>query len=282
LATGKPSQATHIHLDKNNQQRHFAISTYPMIADGDVIGAIEISRDITHNINFQKTLMQNEKLASIGRLSAGVAHEINNPLTTILTSAMLIQEDLDHNDPAYEEMQTIANEALRCRKIVTSLLDFARQTQPQKKMTDINHVVTESVLLTQKQAAFKDIMVQSELAPNIPDLMFDKGQIEQALINLILNAVEATDEGGTITVVTAHDTARQAALITISDTGHGIDKEKIDTIFEPFFTTKESGTGLGLSITHGIIEQHGGTISVESKMGRGTSFTIQLPVSEEK
>jgi signal transduction histidine kinase len=136
--------------------------------------------------------------------------------------------------------------------------------------------------LTQKQAAFKDIMVQSELAPNIPDLMFDKGQIEQALINLILNAVEATDEGGTITVVTAHDTARQAALITISDTGHGIDKEKIDTIFEPFFTTKESGTGLGLSITHGIIEQHGGTISVESKMGRGTSFTIQLPVSEEK
>lgn len=281
LETGRPSQTTHIHLDKNNQQRHIAISTYPMIADGDMIGAIEISKDITHTINVQKTLMQHEKLASIGRLSAGVAHEINNPLTTILTSAMLIQEDLNPDDPAYEEMQTIANEALRCRKIVTSLLDFARQTQPKKKMTDINQVVTETVLLTQKQAAFKDIIVQSELAPKIPELMCDKGQIQQALINLILNAVEATEEGGTITVVTSHDAAKQAVLINITDTGRGINEDKIDTIFEPFFTTKESGTGLGLSITHGIIEQHGGTISVKSKPGRGTSFTIQLPVTEE-
>ena len=280
LETGKPSQTTHIHLDKNNQQRHIAISTYPMIADGDIIGAIEISRDITHTINVQKTLMQHEKLASIGRLSAGVAHEINNPLTTILTSAMLLQEDLSADDPTYEEMQTIANEALRCRKIVTSLLDFARQTKPQKKMTDINPVVAETVLLTQKQAAFKDIVVQSEMADKIPELMCDKGQIEQALINLILNAVEATDEGGTITVATSWDDANQMALISVADTGQGIEEDKIDHIFEPFFTTKESGTGLGLSITHGIIEQHGGTINVTSSLGKGTRFSIHLPITE--
>lgn len=280
LATGKPSQTTHIHLDKDNRERHFAISTYPMIADGDVIGAIEISRDITADINLQKTLMQNEKLASIGRLSAGVAHEINNPLTTILTSALLLQEELSPDDPAYEEMQIIANEALRCRKIVTSLLDFARQTRPHKEMTDINQVVTESVLLTQKQAAFKDIRMQSELTPGIPELMCDKGQIEQAFINLILNAVEATGEGGTIMVVTSHD--QNAARIKISDTGQGIDTDQIDRIFEPFFTTKESGTGLGLSITHGIVEQHGGTITVESSKGQGACFTIRLPVTAEE
>lgn len=279
LATGEPCQTTHIHLDKDNHERHFAISTYPMIADGDVLGAIEISRDITHEINVQKTMMQQEKLASIGRLSAGVAHEINNPLTTILTSAMLIQEDLSKEDPAYEEMQIIANEALRCRKIVTSLLDFARQSQPQKRIGDINEVITESVLLTQKQAAFKDIKVQSELHPKIPALMFDKGQIEQAIINLILNAVEATSEGGTITVKSAFDTKKSIAQIHLCDTGEGMDSDQIDKIFEPFYTTKESGTGLGLSITHGIVEQHGGHITVESQKGRGTCFIIHLPIT---
>jgi PAS domain S-box-containing protein len=282
LATGKPCQTTHIHLDKDNHERHFAISTYPMITDGDVLGAIEISRDITRDINVQKTMMQQEKLASIGRLSAGVAHEINNPLTTILTSAMLIQEDLSPDDPAYEEMQIIANEALRCRKIVTSLLDFARQTQPQKKISDINEVITESVLLTQKQAAFKDIKVISELHPKIPALMFDKGQIEQAIINLILNAVEATSEGGTISVNSSYDAEKHTAQIRLCDTGKGMNKNQLDKIFEPFFTTKESGTGLGLSITHGIVEQHGGNITVESRIGRGTCFVIHLPIAADE
>lgn len=282
LATGEPCQTTHIHLDKDNHERHFAISTYPIIADGDVLGAIEISRDITQDINVQKTMMQQEKMASIGRLSAGVAHEINNPLTTILTSAMLIQEDLSEDDPAYEEMQIIANEALRCRKIVTSLLDFARQSQPQKRIGDINEVITESVLLTQKQAAFKDIKVTSELNPKIPALMFDKGQIEQAIINLILNAVEATAEGGTITVKSAYDPEENTAQIHLCDTGEGMNPDQIDKIFEPFFTTKDSGTGLGLSITHGIVEQHGGHITVESQKGRGTCFIIHLPIATDE
>jgi two-component system NtrC family sensor kinase len=282
LATGKPYITTHVHLDKHNQERHLTISTYPIIADNDVVGAIEISRDITHDINLQKTLMQQEKLASIGRLSAGVAHEINNPLTTILTSAMLIQEDLSPDDPTYEEMKIIANETLRCRKIVTSLLDFARQSQPQKKMNDLNQVVTECILLTQKQAAFKNITVESQLAPKIPDLFFDKGQLEQAVINLILNAVEATGEGGSITIKTSLDHTRHKARLDIRDTGIGMDREHLDKIFEPFFTTKETGTGLGLSITHGIIEQHGGTIKVDSQPGRGTCFSIYLPVTQEK
>ncbi len=132
MKTQKPSQTTHIHLDKNNKKIYYSIGTYPFIENNEIIGAIEISRDITKDINMQKTMMQQEKLASVGRLSAGVAHEINNPLTTILTTAMLIQEEMDPEDPNYLELETITKETLRCRKIVASLLDFARQSAPTK------------------------------------------------------------------------------------------------------------------------------------------------------
>jgi signal transduction histidine kinase len=282
LESGKPYQTTHNHLGKDERLIYYSISTYPMMEDGDVIGAIEIARDITKDINVQKTLLQQEKLASIGRLSAGVAHEINNPLTTILTSAMLIQEDMDADHPAYEELALISKEALRCRKIVASLLDFARQTQPQKRQRLLNHIVAESVILTQKQAAFKDIRVDTDLDPFIPEQLLDKGQIQQALINLIFNAVEATPEGGRIHVRSEFMPGKHAVQVVIKDNGAGIHQDYLDKIFEPFFTTKESGTGLGLSITHGIIEQHGGTIAVKSVLGEGTRFIIQLPVEEEK
>ena len=278
LDTKKPFKTTHIHLDRDKNPRHYSISTYPLFEDNDIIGAVEIARDITGDINLQKAMMQQEKLASVGRLSAGVAHEINNPLTTILTTAMLIQEDLDPNDPNYEDLEIIANETLRCRKIVTSLLDFARQSQPDKKANDLHEVVNQSVLLTRKQAAFEDIQVDYEPGDGIPRFMIDKGQIQQALINLVLNATESTGEGGRIVVSTAYREPAKMVEISISDNGPGIDPENLDRIFDPFFTTKESGTGLGLAITHGIIEQHGGSITVKSQTGKGTCFTIRLPL----
>jgi len=278
LQTEKPSRTTHTHLDKDNRKIVYSISTYPMIENGDVIGAIEISRDITQDIKMQKAMMQQEKLASIGRLSAGVAHEINNPLTTILTTAMLIQEDLDPEDPNYGELETITSETLRCRKIVTSLLDFARQSQPVKKENDINKIIEECLVLTKKQAAFKDLSLTSELADNIPALYLDKGQIQQAIINLILNAIEATDAGGSISISTTYNRYRQLVDVVISDTGCGINESHLDKIFDPFFTTKEDGNGLGLAITHGIIEQHDAAITVFSKPGRGTIFAIKFPL----
>ena len=281
LESKHPYQTTHVHLDRNNREIYYSISTYPLFEDGDVIGAIEISRDITKEINVQKTLMQQEKLASIGRLSAGVAHEINNPMTTILTSTMLLQEDLDENDPMRQELELIASETMRCRKIVTSLLNFARQSQPDKRLNDLNQMVHECILLTQKQAAFKDIAIQSEAGESIPPIWFDKGQIEQAIINLILNAVEATPSGGRITVSTDCCGHKDGTRIKICDTGEGIASENLNKIFDPFFTTKASGTGLGLAITHGIIEQHSGRIEVESQSGKGTCFTIYLPISKE-
>ena len=282
LKTSEPSQTTHQHLDKNDREIYYSIATYPLFEDGDVIGAIEISRDITKEINVQKTLMHQERLAAIGRLSAGVAHEINNPMTTILTSAMLLQEDLAEDDPIRQELELITSETLRCRKIVTSLLNFARQSQPHKKLNDLNLMVTECVLLTQKQAAFKDITVKAELAPEIPPIFFDKGQIEQGIINLILNAVEATPAGGRITVTTTCCDEKKYAQIAIEDTGEGISKEDLEKIFDPFFTTKETGTGLGLAITHGIIEQHNGQIKTTSEVGKGTCFTIFMPLLKEE
>ena len=237
---------------------------------------------LERDIENQARMMQQEKLMSIGRLSAGVAHEINNPLTTILTSAMLIQEDLDPQDPIYIELDTISKETLRCRKIVKSLLDFARQSTPMKKDDNINEIIIESVYLTKKQAEFSNIKLKTILSENLPPVIVDKDQIQQTLINLILNAVEATESGGAITVSTQYRQLDRMNIIKIDDTGRGIPKEHLDKIFDPFFTTRENGTGLGLSITHSIIEQHDGRIIVDSTPGKGTCFTIMLPVKTEQ
>ena len=256
------------------------------------IERISHQRRLISEHNVEKVVMQQEKLASIGRLSAGVAHELNNPLTTILTSAMLIQEEFCPDQSVCSELQIVIGEALRCRKIVRSLLDFARQTEPAKEMCNINDVVRECLVLTRKQAAFNDVNIAHDLSEDIPLISADKGQIQQAMINLILNAIEATDPGGKITISTTTFSKRffswyedkllpldDAVEIRISDTGKGIDPDELDKIFDPFFTTGESGTGLGLAITHGIIEQHGGGIDVKSKKGRGTTFIIRLPVN---
>ena len=280
VETGKPYQVTHVHLDKSKKELFYSISCYPLFDNGEVVGAIEIARDITKDISIQKGMMQYDKMASIGRLAAGVAHEINNPLTTILTSAMLIQEDTEPEDPNYQELQIIADEALRCRKIVSSLLDFARQSEPVKAKHSPNKVVTESVVLTRKQAAFNDVAVEENLAKDLPHINMDKDQIEQALINLILNAIEATDPGGKVTVGTSFVPEAESVELTVSDSGKGIPEEDMGKIFDPFFTTRESGTGLGLAITHGIIEQHGGMIEVDSKVGSGTRFTIRFPLNQ--
>jgi anti-sigma regulatory factor (Ser/Thr protein kinase)/PAS domain-containing protein len=217
LSTGKPFQASHVHLDKGNKRLLFSISCYPLIDDGEVIGMVEMARDITEDI-FQKVLMREDKMASIGRLA------------------------------------------------------------PAMKLTDVNNVIRGCVVLTRKQAAFNDVTVEENLAGNLPEINMDKAQIEQALINLALNAIEATGPGGKITINSRFASKADMVEITVSDTGKGISEEDVDRIFEPFYTTSESGTGLGLAITHGIIEQHGGTVEVESKMGQGTSFIIRLPL----
>jgi PAS domain S-box-containing protein len=277
LATGKPSQATHIHTDSAGRRSFVSISCYPLRENGRVYGAVEISRDITRDIDLQKAMMRQEKLASIGRLSAGVAHEINNPLTTILTRALLIQEDLPANHPAHPELDLIAREAMRCRNIVLSLLDFARQVEPHKKRESINTVARAAATLTQKEAELRQVSLVLDLHEEIPPLRIDPLQIQQAIIHLILNAVEASPPETAVTVRTRLSAEAGTVELTVADAGRGMSEEELDRIFDPFFTTKELGTGLGLAITHGIIEQHGGTISVNSRRGEGTAMTLRLP-----
>jgi nitrogen-specific signal transduction histidine kinase len=278
IGTGRASQATHVHRDKADNPRYYSISCYPVFSDHVVQGVIEISKDITKDILLQKKLVEQQKLASVGQLAAGVAHEINNPLTTILTTALLLQEDTDPEDPNYRELDTIAKETLRCRKIVTSLLDFARQSKPAKALHDINQVVRESMALTRKQAAFKDVAFDAVLSEPLPPVDIDKDQIQQCLINLAINAIEATDPGGKVRFTTRAVPDKKGVEIAVIDTGRGIPESDLSRIFDPFFTSKESGTGLGLAITHGIIEQHDGSIEVESKEGEGTTFRILLPL----
>ncbi|MBS3757482.1 MAG: PAS domain-containing protein [Desulfobacterales bacterium] len=274
----RPCMTTHTHLDQNGNEIYYAISCYPLANNHEINGVIEIMRDITQEIKIQKAHMQQEKLISIGRLSAGIAHEINNPLTTIMTSSMMLQEEVAPDEEISKELAVISAEAQRCRKIVQNLLDFARQTKPMQKLQDINAIVRDNIYLTKKQAEFKDVYVDSSLADDLPRIYIDKEQIQQILINLTLNAVEATDSGGWITFTTSYDPSADEILITVSDTGSGISSENQEKIFDPFYTTREDGTGLGLSITHSIVEQHGGRIEIDSRPGHGSRFTVSLPV----
>jgi signal transduction histidine kinase len=268
-------------VDENNKEVFYSVTCYPMVEKGEMSAVIEIWRDITKDINFQRLMMHQEKLASIGRLAAGVAHEINNPMTTILTSAMLIQEEMDPEDPNYEELQIIADETKRCSRIVKSLLDFARHSKPSIGENDVNDIVREGITLTRKQANFNDVTLEENLYEDLPPIQVDKDQIEQVVINLSQNAIEATDPGGKVTFTTRPGAKEGTVEIVVSDTGKGIPKEDLRKIFEPFYTTKESGTGLGMAITLGHIHQHGGIINVHSKPGHGTTFIVRLPIKKE-
>jgi len=223
-------------------------------------------------------LFRSEKLASLGKLAAGVAHEINNPLTGILTNSSLMLEDLDKDDPRRDDVEIIVKETIRCREIVKRLLDFARQTKPQKKLTNLNALIENIVLLVRNQASFRNIDIERHLEEGLPEILSDPDQVQQVFINIILNAAEAMNKGGKLTIASSLSANRELINITFADTGPGIPEDRRERIFEPFFTTKEHGTGLGLSISYGIVEQHGGTISVESHIGQGSTFTVQLPV----
>jgi two-component system NtrC family sensor kinase len=226
-------------------------------------------------------LFRSEKLASLGKLAAGVAHEINNPLTGVLTNASLLLEDLDDGDPRRNDVQVIVSETIRCREIVKRLLDFARQTKPQKKITNINNLINNIILLVRNQTSFRNIVIEKNLDDNLPEIMADLDQIQQVFVNLIINASEAMTKGGNLCIESRLDKNNEFIEVVFKDNGPGIPDHIKGKIFDPFFTTKEQGTGLGLSISYGIIERHGGKITLDSKPGEDTTFTVFLPVSSE-
>jgi two-component system NtrC family sensor kinase len=224
-----------------------------------------------------KQLGGSEKLASLGRLAAGVAHEINNPLTGVLTFAHLLREKANMDEQDQQDLDLIIHETTRAAEIVRGLLDFARERAVVMEPLNINEVIARTIRLIRNQKLFDRIVITEELANNLPDIEGDMNQLQQVLLNLSLNACEAMPSGGTLTIRTWAEENR--VVVQLADTGCGIKPEHFERIFEPFFTTKPvgKGTGLGLSVSYGILQRHGGAIELESEEGKGTTFILLLP-----
>jgi two-component system NtrC family sensor kinase len=232
--------------------------------------------------SLQTRLIQSEKMSSLGRMAASVAHEINNPLGAIVMFSCLLLEKTPEDFPGRKKLETIVREAGRCRDIVRSLLDFARPGAGARHKADLNTIVHTALDLLQGQSVFKDIEVALDLSATPVEIVCNSSQIQQAFTNLLVNAAEAISGRGKIEVRSWRDASRRVAAVSFADSGSGMAPESLEQIFEPFFTTKQDGhgTGLGLTIVYGIIETHGGNIKVESRLGEGTTFTLWLPEKE--
>jgi two-component system, NtrC family, sensor kinase len=229
--------------------------------------------------SLQARLIQSEKMSSLGRMAASVAHEINNPLGAIVVFSCLLLEQTPAEFPERKKLETIVREANRCRDIVRGLLDFARPGEGTRRKADLNSIVREALDLLKSQTLFKDIAVTCDLNPAPLELFCNSNQILQAFTNLLVNAAEAIGDKGHVTIKSWRDDAKRMAAVSFADNGCGIPPESLEQIFEPFFTTKQEGhgTGLGLAIVYGIIERHGGTIKADSRSGTGTTFTLWFP-----
>jgi two-component system NtrC family sensor kinase len=246
----------------------------------------EVRRKTAELERVYKTLLKSEKMASIGKLAATVAHEINNPLFGILTYARLVlRELLKHEVPNRDEMaeqiQTIERESKRCGDLVKNLLTFSRQAPSVREPNDLNTIVHRAVLLVKHKLEMQSIELKEELADGLPPAECDANQIQQVTLVLMVNASESMPKGGVLSVSTTLDAAAEQGVIRVKDTGCGIPEDVLPRIFDPFFTTKEdqNRTGLGLAVAHSIVEQHAGEISVRSTPGEGTEFTVRLPVA---
>jgi two-component system, NtrC family, sensor kinase len=278
FATGKPENGEWVGPDERCYFMHF----YPVVNDsGQVHQVVHYVRDVTMHKQAESQMMQMEKMAAIGQLSAGVAHEINNPLSIILCYAKLLQRDLLASHPAVEDVRVIDRNAEACKQIVDGLLSFARHGPPTKKeKSQLNDSLISVAGMVEKQFKQEGISLITQLDAGMPEFFFDPERIRQVFINLLMNARQAMLRGGTITISTLYHPDRGVAETRIQDSGAGIQPENLDKIFNPFFTTKQTGggTGLGLSVSFGIVKEHGGEISVESIPDHGSTFIVRLPV----
>jgi len=228
-------------------------------------------------------IMKSERLATLGQLAAGVAHEINNPLGAVLMYSHLSLEEMEPQDPRRTNLEKMVAEATRCKDIVRRLLDFARQTEPKVEELNVNEILQRTLSLVENQALFQNVKINRMLSPSLPKALMDGGQIQQVFTNIIINAAEAINGEGQLSIATRTASDGQSIEIEFTDTGCGISQENLEKIFDPFFTTKQvgHGTGLGLSVSYGIIARHKGTIDVKSELGKGSTFTVRLPLRAE-
>jgi len=229
----------------------------------------------------QDQLIQSEKMASLGKMAAGVAHEINNPLTSILINTHLMLEKIGKNPAFQESLALIADETQRCTNIVKGLLEYSRQNPPQKAYSNVNQIINRTLALLENQASFQNIRIVKNLDGHLPQIKLDKDKVKQVFWNLMINASEAMPNGGSLTIISQLSADEKFIEIVFIDTGVGIPKEAMNKLFDPFYTTKTSGTGLGLAVSYGIINQHQGKIEVKSEVGQGSVFVVSLPINAQ-
>jgi PAS domain S-box-containing protein len=303
LKTGLSAHAIHEHLDRQNRPRYLEVFTYPLKNDyGQVNMVFEFYRDITDDLESRlehkarqvkkdlARLVHEDKMIALGKLVASSVHEINNPIAGIHTLAKLMLRTLEEDQLEAKELkefhrylELIAHESSRCGEIVSNLLSFSRQKELERRRVGINDILRSVILLCRHRMQLQNIAIDEKLDPDLPEITGDYNQIQQCIMNVIFNAMEAMPDGGKLTLSTSFKRKNRMLHISISDTGCGIPEENLSVIFEPFFSTKEEsqGVGLGLSVVYGIIREHQGSIYVESEVGTGSTFTIRFPEGQK-
>jgi len=291
FATGEIHRVEQESITESGETNHWLISKIPMRADEDdqVSHVITVGENITVRVKAHRAVARAEKLAAVGRLAAGVVHEINNPLATIAACAESLEKRMQEgafgDSPDAEDLREylglIRDEAFRCKTITNGLLDFSRLRAGQRVPVDMREVIKATARLVTHQQRGDNIQIVIEAASDLPNVSGDLGQLQQAVIALATNAIDAMPEGGTLTLRAIHSNSR--VLVQVIDVGIGIAPENMTKIFDPFFTTKDvgRGTGLGLAVCYGILSDHGGRLDVRSTLGIGTTFTITLPIADE-
>lgn len=266
-------------ITKTGEVKNVSISRFAVLnEENEIIGSVGIIRDITPLKKLQEELREKENLALIGEVVSSIAHNLSNPLNIISGNADFLLFDKKENDKDYEEIKIILDETTRITKSIRHLLNFSRPLHTEKKENNINDLILKVISEFKFINGSNKIKIKKKLNKEIPDFTFDKSQIEEVISNLITNAIQAIPKEGEITVIT--NSLKNKVILEISDNGNGIPKENLSKIFLPFYSTKEygKGTGLGLAISKRVISEHGGDITVESKVGKGTKFKISFPI----
>jgi PAS domain S-box-containing protein len=276
--SGEAGMTTYTHEGKDGEERFLELHTYPIKGvDGQVVRVIEINRDVTERKNLEMQLVQASKMAALGELAGGLAHQLNNPLVGVQNFVQLLLSRMEPGDPNRKLAETIERAGRECTKIVKNLLKFSRESRRDFTEVDVNQVINDVLSLLENQVNLKGVKVEKMLQEDPMIVLGNETQMAQVIMNLIQNSAQSIEGRGKISISTRLFDGEKV-VVEVRDTGRGIPESILNRIFEPFFTTKEEGTGLGLSVAYGIVKSHHGRIDVDSEEGRGTTFTLTFPV----